>query len=805
MKTTKRLLLCGVTFLAVASAISSAAEPLCISGRYPHLTMFNKNRECGLGAVVPWADRLWVVTYAPHHPGGGDDKLYEIDPNLNMVIRPESIGGTPANRLIHRESNQLIIGPYFIDAERNVRVLPYEQAYGRPTATVRHLTDPANKVYWYTMEEGVYEVDVHTLEVKVINMDRHKGGADIIPGYHGKGGYSGQGRLVVSNNGRPKGPHRPFDDNSGCLAEWDGEEWHVIVEHQFNEVTGPGGIYGNDNVSDPVWATGWDKKSLLLMVLDDDQWHRFRVPIADFSYMASHGWFTEWPRIRELVPASGSEPPKLLMNMHGGWFDLPKTFSASTPAGLRPIGQHVKITGDFCHWRDEIVFACDDTSLFMNPFVNQGQSNLWFTTWKNLHQCGRPAGWGGVWLDEQVTANTPSDPYLFAGYSDRVVHLANDGEEDVTFTVEIDVAGDGEYKVHETILVPSDGYAYHVFPESTPGQWVRVRTDRDCAQATAYFHFGPGGGVTEESQLFAALADADSPAPHTSGIMRPRGGDLGTLQLLAHKVDQAGNATEAGYYEAGSDMKLEPVTDAAGSVEYLKKSAPLGEPQLKVDAASAMIVSGGATWRLPKADAAYDEPFAIGWPRDVREVVTERRLLNAHGTIYVLPHAAAGGLSSIKPVCTHDKRIVDFCSWRGMLVIAGTRADAVEDGHYFESTEGKIGLWFGDVDDLWKLGKPRGKGGPWLETDVTEDEPSEPYLMTGYDQKTLTLSHDANETVKFTIEVDFVRNGKWCTYDVIEVPAGQTVTHEFPDGYSAHWVRLTADRDCKALGQFSYD
>ena len=125
-----------------------------------------------------------------------------------------------------------------------------------------------------------------------------------------------------------------------------------------------------------------------------------------------------------------------------------------------------------------------------------------------------------------------------------------------------------------------------------------------------------------------------------------------------------------------------------------------------------------ARWRLPRAAASYDKPFAIGWPRDVREVVTERQLLNAHGTIYVLRHSAAGGLSSIKPVCTHNKRIVDFCSWRGMLVIAGTRVDAAEDGHYFASTDGKTGLWFGDVDDLWKLGKPRGRGGPWLDSDV---------------------------------------------------------------------------------------
>ena len=71
--------------------------------------------ECGGGAVVPWADRLWLVTYGPHLPFGSSDKLYEITPDLKQIIRKESIGGTPANRMIHNESNQLFIGPYAID------------------------------------------------------------------------------------------------------------------------------------------------------------------------------------------------------------------------------------------------------------------------------------------------------------------------------------------------------------------------------------------------------------------------------------------------------------------------------------------------------------------------------------------------------------------------------------------------------------------------------------------------------------------------------------------------------------------
>ena len=49
--------------------------------------------------------------------------------------------------MIHKESGQLNIGPYFIDKQGKVRVISPKVMPGRHTGTARHLTDPANKVY----------------------------------------------------------------------------------------------------------------------------------------------------------------------------------------------------------------------------------------------------------------------------------------------------------------------------------------------------------------------------------------------------------------------------------------------------------------------------------------------------------------------------------------------------------------------------------------------------------------------------------------------------------------------------------
>src|SRR4051812_35047089 len=404
--------------LLLLSTSATFAEPREFSGIYPELAMFNDEGECGTGAVVPWADRLWVVTYAPHQPLGSSDKLYEITSELKQIIRPESIGGTPANRMIHRESNQLFIGPYAIGADRNVRVMPYTVLYGRPTGNARHLFDPAGKLYYATMEEGIYEVDVKTLAVTELWADeqRKSGRHADLPGYHGKGLYSGQGRLIYANNGDHakealSNPATP----SGVLAEWDGaaEKWTIVRRNQFTDITGPGGIEGNAHPEiDPVWSIGWDHRSLILMLLDAGKWHAFRLPKASHCYDGAHGWNTEWPRIRDIGDES------LLMTMHGAFWKFPRTFSTANSAGIAPRSNYLKVIGDFTRWQDRLVFGCDDTakSEFLNKrkakgdlaAPGQSQSNLWFVEPSKLDALGPVIGDGAVWLNDAVKAGAES-------------------------------------------------------------------------------------------------------------------------------------------------------------------------------------------------------------------------------------------------------------------------------------------------------------------------------------------------------------------------------------------------------------
>lgn len=765
------------------AGIVSAQEPRSVSGLYPSLAMFNDEGECGTGAVVPWAGRLWIITYGPHLPFGSSDKLYEVTPELRQIVRPESVGGTHANRMIHDESQQLFIGPYAIDAERGVRVIPPSVMPGRLTGNARHLTDPAGKIYFATMEEGLYEVDVKSLAVRNFIRDGNpvpkgfkvstplSGVNSALPGYHGKGLYSSQGRVIYANNGDED--KRALTDPttpSGALGEWNGGgDWQLVRRNQFTEVTGPGGIRGSE-AGAPVWSIGWDAKSVILMLLDGGKWHSFRLPKVSHSYDGAHGWNTEWPRIRDIGE------PDLLMTMHGAFWAFPKTFSAANTQGLRPRSAYLKVIGDFCRWNDRLVFGCDDSakSEFLNKrsvkggidSVGQSQGNLWFTRPETPDRLGPAHASGAVWLHESVKAGELSDPFLVGGWKHRSVwkidHAMGEAKR-------LDIAGDDE--------------------------WLRVKAEKDHQDFSVLITLSNGDARgTEPDAIFdgvARIGDENAQA----GLFRPRGENQRTL----------GFATKGGYYEMGADLSLKRVEDEAAQA-FLEKAVAIPKNAITLDEASVLVIDDrGRRWRLPRASSAYDAATKAGELRVCREAATERDMLSACGTFFELPAENADGFAKIRPICSHDLRITDFGGYRGLFLMSGISPDAKAGEHILRSDDGQAALWAGTIDDLWKLGKPRGEGGPWKNTKVEAGQKSDPYLMWAYDQRTLTLSHDQNVRVSFHLELDLTGTGLWVTYKHQEVAPGEKTALNFPPAIQARWLRVTADKACIATAWLKYE
>ena len=814
-------------FALAALASSSSAAPQEWSGIYPELAYFNNEGECGTGAVVPWADRLWVITYGPHLPYGSSDKLYEITPDLQQIVRPESVGGTPANRMIHKESNQLIIGPYFIGADREVRVIPPKLMPGRHTGNARHLTDPANKVYFATMEDGLYEVDVRTLAVKglikeIKNVPKPGQTAEVspatitstLPGYHGKGLYSGQGLVILANNGE-QGPKALVDPTivSGGLGSFNGEgNWSLIRRNQFTEVTGPGGLTGNaDPAKDPIWTVGWDFRSVILMVMEDGKWTSYRLPKGSHSYDGAHGWNTEWPRIRDI-----GEEGSRLMTMHGLFWKFPAGFSSKQSAGLAPRSAYLKVIGDFTRWQDRLVFGCDDTakSEFLNKRPAKGalagpgqsQSNLWFTSLDTPDKLGPAIGRGSVWADEPVKAGVASDPFLLAGFAKRAVFLAHDGEAATTFTLEIDAQGDGQWKSwRDVALKAGDASAWVEIPAALPGAWIRAKADRDVAKASVTFQYAAEDKrATERDGLFKSLSKAGDTASQGAFLLT-RGGNLRTLSVLAASVtpDQT---TTGEAYELSADLKLTKMADQKLAA-FVTKNTPIPAGIITADDASVIFEESGVRWRLPRSpSAAHDGLLARSALRKAREVCTERDMLQAHGTFYELPALNAKGAIRMRPIATSDAAVHDYCSYRGLLVLSGVSPEAAKDDrHVIRSEDGKAAVWVGAADDLWKLGKPRGFGGPWKQTAVEAGKPSDPYLMTGYDKKRITLENHGEQPVRITVELDAAGDGRFAVYKDFTVAPGESVEQSLPDWLDAYRLRTVSAQAGKVSAQLTYE
>jgi hypothetical protein len=451
--------------LSTNIAGQNTEQPQVISGVIPSLTMTADHyprTEAGTGALMPWANRLWVVTYVAHlAPTGNGTGLFEIDNNLVLKKHPESVVGTYANRIIHTQSMQLAIGPYLIDTLGNVRLIKEFKEH-RLAATMTHLTNPQNKLYYLAMEGEFFEVDVYTLEVRQLfqlmdELNEPKGSKP-----HFKSGYTAHGRVVVCNNS-----YNTQDFNgewsAGRLAEWDGKgDWNVIENTAFTEVWAAGSF------GKPLIATGWDNISVIMRVFINGEWKRYRLPKGSRTFDQTS--CTEWMRIREV------ETERALMDCHGLFYEIGMHTYGNELWAIKPVSSHLRVIPDFCSWRGMLVFGGNQATPMkfgpqdLNPLAGQSQAGLWFGKTDDLWSFGKPTGYGGVWYKTPVLEGEVSDPYLMTGFDKKSIHLYHDSNEPVEFTIQTDFMGNGDFQTFKKLRSTQ----VNMFIMSFPGLIVHI-------------------------------------------------------------------------------------------------------------------------------------------------------------------------------------------------------------------------------------------------------------------------------------------------------------------------------------------
>ena len=498
-------LLAAAVLCATRSHAASAS--IASSGVFPSLSVTASSAptrsECGHGALMAWADRLYAISYLSVPNAGSGTGLYEIDENMTQtLVAPHN--STYANRMLVPKANAIVIGPFVIDAARNVRALP-AMMHVRIGGMAEHLFFPETMVYMLGMDGPLWECDIVQLNctqlfdlVAALDIPAAAGEQP-----HFKAAHAMSGLLWVASNTFEQADGLGVQ-HGGRLATWDGRSanWTIVARTAYVEVT------GRHNFGCAVFALGWDINSVILTVVDngcddpsyDRQLQHYRLPKASHAY--DHLWTTEWPRIREV------ETERYIMDMHGMFYELPPLVWGGAVSGVKPISQHLRMVPDFASFRGFLVLGGNQvSSIFDNNWVTgQSQSGLWLGKTDDLWGFGKPQGWGAVWRNTPAVVSTDpaavaSDPFLMTGFDRKVLHLRCDnGTAEynycpyTSFAIDVDFTGSAghigatgtlePWSELEQVTVPASGYAAYTFAPGFSAHWVRVRA----------FATGGGGG-----------------------------------------------------------------------------------------------------------------------------------------------------------------------------------------------------------------------------------------------------------------------------------------------------------------------
>jgi hypothetical protein len=480
--------------------------------------------ECGHGALMAWADKLYTISYLSVPNAGAGTGLYAIDANM-VQTKLADHNSTYANRMMFPPTSSIVLGPFVIGADGNVAGVFAELLTVRLGGMSKSITNPDTHVYMLGMDGPLWECSM--LDFTCVQLFDLVAALDIpAPGEqpHFKAIHVVNHTAFVCSNTFTEADELGLG-HGGRLASWDGvsSNWTILARTAFFEVT------SRFNMGQTVFALGQDERSVILKVIDfgDGPWdpsfdsaiQTFRLPKASHAY--DHLWQSEWPRIREV------ETERYLMDVHGTFFELSPLTWGGAVWGVRPISQHLRMVPDFASWRGFLVLGGNQVSSIFdaNLVTGQSQSGLLFTTTDALWAYGKPQGWGGVWMNDVLPlssssmgyASAPSDPYLMTGYTNKVAHVRfNDdnsngnGFGSLYFLIEADFTGSAGHRSNNGVQVEAWNYVAAVivccFPDGTGpcsnpvtgGSGAFGTTAPSCAAGpggfgrSAFYTFPPG-------------------------------------------------------------------------------------------------------------------------------------------------------------------------------------------------------------------------------------------------------------------------------------------------------------------------
>lgn len=441
------------------------ADLIQVNGIFPQNAIYVNHQagqsECGIGAMIPWAGKLWYTSYGAKATEDNGSALYSLDMDMKQERFRGSVSGTYFNRFILDASGQVNIGPYLIDANGCVRVIPGLVKYDI-ASSFRHLTDFDHLFYVLTIDGLLLEVNIDTLDVKQLFDLKNELDFDDPSECHMTAGVSAQGKIFVASNSYTEKDYLG-ERAAGRLAEYDGKHWTIIERKPFHE------LVARWNWGETVFAAGWDRLSAILKVYAEGKWTTYRLPKGSMNFENSSA--AKNVRIKEV------ETEGYLMDHFGIFYDLCPVAWEGKVFGIRPVSAHLKKIQDFCSYRGMLVLSGDQMSATGENSckVSDPQTNLLFMKTDDIWGFGKPTGFGSCWLKQSVADSEASAPYLMTGFDKKMLQIRNDGDEAAVVQLQVDFTGLQEWQTYQTFTIPARENVVYPFDYGFSCHWVRLK------------------------------------------------------------------------------------------------------------------------------------------------------------------------------------------------------------------------------------------------------------------------------------------------------------------------------------------
>jgi len=257
------------------------------------------------------------------------------------------------------------------------------------------------------------------------------------------------------------------------------------------------------------------------------------------------------------------------------------------------------------------------------------------------------------------------------------------------------------------------------------------------------------------------------------------------------------------YYDVSADTWTTVTTNGfyTGVLRHKDYVAVFG-----TDAKSDIIwtTEDGTTYsmfRLPRVHTHQTNYHPCEFRRS--QILQDRGLVNMRGMWFELPlyrsRSKFPNSFDPLPICRDMWEIGDLSLYQGFLAIAhreGTKTvfEWNDSGGTPQSGVSLVSLQY-----LEQLGEPRGKGGVWNGDSVGAGETSDPFLINGFDKKTIHLETDA--ATDYTIQVDPIGDGSWKDYDTVSFSGAGYDTYIMTG--DAVWVRVKSSDAVTATAWFN--